>query len=412
MPASVSAFDALLSTRTAKDAHDLFGVVCAAVDASGTVFYKNQAGRRSLSSDESIPYDAFFSCYSVSKPLTTISALQCVERGLIGLDDDLSGHLPELAQQPIISAAADGSFSYEPAKKALTLRHLLTHTSGLAYDGSHPLISRWRKETQGLPPMWKCGDLLQAYSTPRLFEAGESWQYGSSIEWAGLLVSRLNGGKPLGQYMEENIFRPLGATDSTFHPNLKPNLQKRRLEMVGRNSEEGFEPAPEHWLYPEDAKDDCGGLGLFSTVPDLIKVIGDLASTSPVLLKLDTIETMTTPQFESHVGVNKGLAGMQASSSSFMYQNLIGEGPIAEDGSMNVGFGLGGVVTLKDTVNLPKNTLTWGGMPHLAWLVNRHLGVAGLLASQVVPPGDAKSNSLISYFLQEVVRQARPRVSL
>lgn len=268
-----------------------------------------------MSSDEAIPYDAFFSCYSVSKPLTTISALQCVERGLIGLDDDLSGHLPELAQQPIISLAADDALSYELAKNSITLRHLLTHTSGLAYDGPQPLIARWRKETQGLPPMWKCGDLLLAYSTPRLFEAGESWQYGSGLEWAGLLVSRLNGGEPLGQYMEENIFRPLGATDSTFHPNGRPDLQKRRLEMVGRNSEGIFEPAPEHWIYPEDPKDDCGGLGLFSTVPDLIQVIGDLASTSPVLLKLDTIETMFTPHFEYHEGVNKGMVGMQVSSS-------------------------------------------------------------------------------------------------
>ncbi|KAK7419946.1 hypothetical protein QQZ08_010649 [Neonectria magnoliae] len=406
MSTSVSEFNELLSKRTASDSNDLFGVVIAAVDASGSIFYQNQAGRRSLASEESVPHDAFFSCYSVTKPLTTISALQCVERGLVGLDDDLSGHLPELAKQPIISAAADGSLAYEPAKKAITLRHLLTHTSGLAYDGQNPLLARWRKETQGLSPMWKCGNLLQAYATPRLFEAGESWQYGSSLEWTGLLVSRLNGGKTLGHYMEENIFRPLGITDSTFHPKDKPELEKRRLQMVMRSSDGSFEPATENWTYPEDAEDDCGGLGLFSTVPDLIKVIGDLASKSPVLLKLDTIETMFTPQFEFHDGVNKGLVGMQ-----FMYQNLIGEGPLNGDGTMAVSFGIGGVVTRKDTTNLPKNTLTWGGMPHLAWFVNRDLGVAGVLASQMVPPGDAKSNTIIAYFLQEIARQAAEKAS-
>ncbi|KAL2669801.1 hypothetical protein Neosp_015246 [[Neocosmospora] mangrovei] len=134
MSASTSQFDQLLSDRTAKEVDDLFGVVVAAVDPLGNVFYKNQAGRRSLSSDEPVPFDAFFSCYSVTKPLTTISALQCVERGLIGLDDDVSGHLPELAKQPIISANSDGSLHYEPAKTAITLRHLLTHTVGLCYD--------------------------------------------------------------------------------------------------------------------------------------------------------------------------------------------------------------------------------------------------------------------------------------
>lgn len=346
-----------------------------------------------------------------------------MERGLIGLDDDVSGHLPELAKQPIISANSDGSLHYEPAKTAITLRHLLTHTVGLCYDAQNPLIVRWRKEEQGVvTPLWKSGNLLQAYGTPRLFEAGESWQYGSAMEWVGLLVSRLNGGVSLGEYMEKNIFAPLGATDSTFHPAKRPELEKRRLEMVMRTPEGGFVPAAEQWLYPEDAKDDCGGLGLFSTVPDLIKVFGDLASKTPVLLSLRSIELMFTPQFESHQGVEKGLVNMKVSllsvkkysglgiltsCSKFMYENLIGEGPINKDGGLNLNFGIGGIVTRKDTVNLPKNTLSWGGMPHLGWFVNRDLGVAGFLAGQVVPPGDAKCSSIIGSFFQEVVRQAK-----
>ncbi|KAJ3540904.1 hypothetical protein NM208_g3737 [Fusarium decemcellulare] len=307
-----------------------------------------------------------------------------VERGLIGLDDDVSGHLPELAKQPIISAAEDGSLSLEPPNKAITLRHPLTHTMGFAYDGQNPLLVRWRKETQGLSPQWKCGDFLQAYATPRLFEAVQ--------------VGR--------QYMEENVFRPVRATDSTFHTHERPDLEGRRLQMVTRKPGGGFEPATSAWTYPEDAPVDCGSLGLFSTVPDLIKVMGDLASKKPVLLKPETVDIKFTPQFESDDGVKKGLVDMQ-----FMYQNLIGEGPLAEDGAIKVAFGIGGAVTLRDTVNLPKNTLTWGGMPHLAWLANRDLGVAGILASQLVPPADEKSNTMIATFLQEIVRLAKERAS-
>lgn len=92
-----------------------------------------------------------------------------------------------------------------------------------------------------------------------------------------------------------------------------------------------------------------------------------------------------------------------------MYQNLIGEGPLNDEGAMKVGFGIGGAVTLRDTVNLPRDTLTWGGMPHLAWFANRGLGVAGVLASQVVPPPDAKSNTMIASFLQEMVGLAKKR---
>ncbi|CAI6095291.1 unnamed protein product [Clonostachys chloroleuca] len=397
---SAAAFNLSINESIAKEANGLFGVVLAAIDGSGNVFYKNQAGRRSLSSKETLPYDAFFSCYSVTKPLTVICALQCVERGLIGLDDDVAAHLPELCQQPLTSLSND-SLSYTSPTRPVTLRHLLTHTSGLAYDGTNPILTRWRKESQDLPPQWKCGDVLKAYSTPRVFEAGQDWHYGSGVDWAGLLVSRLNKGKTLGQYMEENVFRPVGATDSTFHPKQKPDLEKKRLEMVGRSSTGGFEPAPPYWPYPEDATGEAGGLGLFSTVPDLIKVIGDLASKSPILLNAASIDLMFTPQFQSHEGVREGLIRMQ-----FMYQNLTGQGPLGEDGKMNVAQGIGGALTLQDTANLPKNTLTWGGMPHLAWFVNRDLGVAGIFASQLVPPGDRESNAMIASFFKEMIRQA------
>jgi CubicO group peptidase (beta-lactamase class C family) len=268
--------------------------------------------------------------------------------------------------------------------------------------------------------------VLKAYSTPRVFEAGQDWHYGSGVDWAGLLVSRLNKGKTLGQYMEENVFRPVGATDSTFHPKQRPDLEKKRLEMVGRSSTGGFESAPPYWPYPEDATGEAGGLGLFSTVPDLIKVIGDLASKSPILLKAASIDLMFTPQFQSHEGVREGLIRMQVSQAQFyprlandscthdakqlivqfMYQNLTGQGPLGEDGKMNVAQGIGGTLTLQDTANLPKNTLTWGGMPHLAWFVNRDLGVAGIFASQLVPPGDRESNAMIASFFKEMIRQA------
>ncbi|KAK7222845.1 hypothetical protein V2G26_010848 [Clonostachys chloroleuca] len=370
---SAAAFNLSINESIAKEANGLFGVVLAAIDGSGNVFYKNQAGRRSLSSKETLPYDAFFSCYSVTKPLTVICALQCVERGLIGLDDDVTAHLPELCQQPLTSLSND-SLSYTSPTRPVTLRHLLTHTSGLAYDGTNPILTRWRKESQDLPPM-------------------EMWRCAQSILYTAC--------KTLGQYMEENVFRPVGATDSTFHPKQKPDLEKKRLEMVGRSSTGGFEPAPPYWPYPEDATGEAGGLGLFSTVPDLIKVIGDLASKSPILLNAASIDLMFTPQFQSHEGVREGLIRMQ-----FMYQNLTGQGPLGEDGKMNVAQGIGGALTLQDTANLPKNTLTWGGMPHLAWFVNRDLGVAGIFASQLVPPGDRESNAMIASFFKEMIRQA------
>lgn len=123
--------------------------------------------------------DQLYWIASCTKLIASIAALQCVERGLITLDESLSAHLPELASQPIIAASGEKEFfEMREATNPITLRQLLTHTSGVVYDFLNPTLAMWRNsrgEKFGrLPETGRTEEI----SYPRIAEAGETWNYG------------------------------------------------------------------------------------------------------------------------------------------------------------------------------------------------------------------------------------------
>lgn len=117
----------------------------------------------------------------------TIAALQCVERGQVSLDEPIERILPELANLDIIeplevaSALANKPFTLKPSTKKVTLRQLLSHTSGLAYDTTDPLIQAWRASRQE-EPLGFTGKIVEAFVVPLLFEPGEGWAYSGGID--------------------------------------------------------------------------------------------------------------------------------------------------------------------------------------------------------------------------------------
>src|SRR6202012_4071704 len=139
---------------------------------------------------------------SCTKLLASICALQCVERGQITLDEPVGKIVPEIANPKIVKLdeSAEGGFTLTPAKTAITLRQLLTHTSGNAYEWGDPRLSAWRKAQPPVPQEQK-GKTAVTYNTPLLFEPGEGWVYGGSLDWAGEIAGRLNN-MSLGDYME------------------------------------------------------------------------------------------------------------------------------------------------------------------------------------------------------------------
>lgn len=229
--------------------------------------------------------------------LTTIGVLQCVDRGLIQLDDGVASVLPELANPKIISKELGNKWGFElsPATTPITVRHLITHTSGLSYDAMHPLLRSWR-ESRGEALLVMSGLVIEACSIPLLFEPGTSWGYGCGLDWAGVLVQRLNGNVTLGEYMAANIFAPLGIQQTSFRPFDWPEKGAHMAQMFSRMTD-GV-PAKMQSPYPQRARDESGGMGIATTPADFAAVLCDLLREEPLLLREDTARLMFTAQFE------------------------------------------------------------------------------------------------------------------
>ncbi|KAF4964442.1 hypothetical protein FSARC_7628 [Fusarium sarcochroum] len=369
------------------------GVVFGAFDKT-EIFYDKSEGQLKKDKGNQITLDSTWCGFSCTKLLTTICVLQCIEKGLVAIDDPVGNILPELENPQIITSDLDGSFKLTRAKKQITLRHLITHTSGLSYDAMHPVLVAWRK-SRGESPLVMSGKVSEAFSLPLLFEPGSNWVYGAGLEWAGVLVERLNSTK-LADYMQDQLFAPLELKSSTLRPSMRPDISERLAQMWHRSDNGELTPIPSP--YPLDARDDSGGMGLVTSTSDFIAILQDLLKNQPVLLKPDSISAMFTAQFERETTQYRGLIKQQA-----MHKQLTGD----TTGHPEVAFGLGGLIVQGPTPNLPANTLTWNGMPNIGWFVNRDQGLGAIYVSQVLPAGDPKSVELLGEFWKELWARER-----
>lgn len=361
---------------------------------------------------EPIALDSTFVLGSCTKIITAIAALQCVERGLITLDEPIDKVLPELAEQPLITtetpAAAPSfdaldappppssiKFELGPAKTPITLRHLLTHTSGVSYDVMDPRIQAWRESRgEGIEAM--SGKLIQSFSTPIVHEPGSSWCYGSGYDWTGLLVGRLNK-TTFGEYLEENLFKPLGMESSTFHLEKAEHVREKLVGMSVRAGAEAGGLVSGDAGLADPAQDELGGVGLYSSVPDYLKALGDLLKDKPVLLKPETVELLFTPQLE--------VGGVPYETMNALSPILWGH--FMSDPGFKANHGLGSALLTEDATvsGTPKGTIRWSGYSGPMWAVNREKGLAWFYATQVLPFGDVESGKRAEAFGKAVFAQ-------
>ncbi len=197
--------------------------------------------------------DHIFRIQSMTKALTSVAVMQLVEKDIIGLDDALNELMPEMVDIPILTA--EGELIHSTSK--ITLRHLLTHTSGFGYDFLEPRLQNFNNEKENWP---------HEYS-PRMSEPGVLWRYGEGIDWAGKVVEKLSG-KDLETYFREYITGPLGMNSTWF--NVPENLHHKIVSYGVRAGSDYTEyqrvPVNEVEFY-------SGGSGLFSSPEDYMKFI-------------------------------------------------------------------------------------------------------------------------------------------
>ncbi len=213
--------------------------------------------------------------FSCSKVVTAAAAMQLLERGLIDLENPLEWYIPEFAGAKFIRDGKEIS-----SKRQIKLRDLLNMTSGIAYpgdghEGSQPISELWGE----LDKSYHDGKMLttmefakRAGSCPIMYSAGEEWMYGSSADIFGAVVEAVSG-KKFGDYLEENIFAPLGMDDTAFYV---PEQKLDRLAVFYDGAGERRKKLD--WVnlciydHTSDPNFQSGGAGLFSTAEDYSKL--------------------------------------------------------------------------------------------------------------------------------------------
>jgi CubicO group peptidase (beta-lactamase class C family) len=194
------------SLRAAVERGDVPGVVAMATGRGG-VRYQGAFGLAEAAPARPMTVDAIFRIASMTKAVTSVAAMQLVEQKRIGLDDPAEKYLLEFARVQVVESfdAATGAYRVRPAATPPTIRHLLTHTSGLGYDFTSPIVRDFKPRN---------GDTFAV--GPLLFDPGTRWIYGTSTDWVGRLVETVSG-QTLDEYFREHIFTPLGMTDTYFN---------------------------------------------------------------------------------------------------------------------------------------------------------------------------------------------------
>jgi CubicO group peptidase (beta-lactamase class C family) len=247
---------------------------------------------------------------SCTKLLTAVAVMQLVESGEVTLDQDLSDILLEFKPPiPVCTFRSDGKLVVSSTDTALTLRILLTHTSGMVYEDGSPEVQAWRR---ALPEssifhesnLRRDGKIERDFVYPLIFPPGAPgrWNYGTSIDWAGQVVERVNKHRlSLGSYLQKHIFEPLGlSSDMTFRPLLDPEKAKRLFARTRTHPDNSLSLDPMHEKRHRNSVDDSGGGGCYGTVRDYICILESLMLDDGKLLKTSSVTELLRPQLPDH----------------------------------------------------------------------------------------------------------------
>jgi CubicO group peptidase (beta-lactamase class C family) len=347
------------------------GAVAAVADRDG-VTYTRQAGVRQAGEPAAMTQDTIFWLASMTKAIVSVAALREVEAGRLSLNGDLAGLLPEFADLKVLEGfGEDGAPRLRPARRAPTLRDLLTHTSGFGYAFLSEDLTRWHATTGAADPN---GGTRAAHVLPLLHEPGEAWSYGIGIDWAGLAVEAASGQR-LDAYLAEHILGPLGMTDTGFAPVDPSRRATAHLRVEGT-----LFPAPTPPGGTE-AEVLSGGGGLHGTAPDYIRFLRMLLNGGELdgarILKAETVRALSEVQTGPlKAGAFKTANGVLTTDFD-LYPDML------------TGHGLATVVTPEATKEgRSPGALNWAGIFNTYFWADPEAGKAGVLLTQLMPFGD------------------------
>jgi CubicO group peptidase (beta-lactamase class C family) len=375
--------DIAIRMQKAVQAGEIPGLVLALGDRYGTRLEAG-FGSRALGGAEAMAPDSVFWIASMTKAITGVAAMMLVEAGKLSLDTPAAALVPEIGALGVLEGFDEaGQPKMRAAKRPITLRHLLTHTSGYAYDMWSADIARFRKAT-GTPAVGTCRNA--ALALPLLFDPGEDWTYGIGIDWAGKMIEAATG-ETLGAHLTRVIFEPLGMVDTSFK--LRPDQRARLAAMHGRGADGALSVIP--FEVPQEPEFETGGGGLYGTARDYLvfaRMIlnggkhGDIR-----LLKAATIAEMARDQI-APLSVRPMISAVPSATRDADFFP-----------GMANGWGLTFLVNRKPSPQgRSAGGLAWAGLGNTFYWIDHGRGTAGIFLSQILPFFDPEAISLFREF--------------
>jgi CubicO group peptidase (beta-lactamase class C family) len=250
------------------------------VARKGQVAYLHAAGFADVEANRPMTTDAIFRLASMSKPVTSVAAMILVDEGRLRLDDPVSKYVPEFKGQKVLVPGKDGAEDkLVDAEREVTVRDLLTHTSGLVYvfpGVPSPLAKRYAEAKINFgfgPTTERIGDNVKRLAAlPLAHQPGKAFTYGLSTDVLGRVVE-VASGKDLDEFFRERIFAPLRMADTAFLPPPEKAGRVAALYKLGEDGKVVRQEKGAAWSYDGSKTYFSGGAGLLGTAPDYARLL-------------------------------------------------------------------------------------------------------------------------------------------
>jgi methyl acetate hydrolase len=372
-----SACDGVLQ-RVATGKDRVPGVVAMITDGAANI-YEGAAGERLLGSGQPMTTDTVFALFSTTKAITGTAILQCAEEGKLDLDAPAKTYVPDIGKLQVLEGFdAAGKPQLRAPKRDITTRMLMLHTAGLAYDFFNASYLRLAQE-HGQASVITC--TKASLMTPLVFDPGDKWEYGSNLDWCGLIVESIRGQR-LGEVMKERIFAPLGMEDIAF--SLIPSMRARLAAIHQREADGSLTPLPDLQL-PPDPEVHMGGHGLYGSIGEYMKFIrmwlNAGAGPQGRVLKKETVEAAVRNGLQAHQAVVMlpGIIPTLSNDAEFFP-------------GLKKSWSYTFMVNDEDApTGRPAGALGWAGLANTFYWIDRKNGFGGYWATQILPFGDPTS---------------------
>ena len=360
--------------------------VVAMVVGRDRVLYHEAFGKQDVARDLAMQKDSIFRIASMTKPMTSTAVMMLVEEGKIGVDDPVSKYLPRFGQPKILTAVDDarGTFETRPATKTMTIRHLLTHTSGIGYSWSDPGLAVAQRATKS----------TNDSELPLVSEPGERWNYGASTRVLGDIVQVVSGQR-IDAFLQDRLTGPLGMMETAFDV---PVVKHARVVTVHQRTNGRLVEVPNPASLAVVVRGDGG---LYSTASDYARFVQLILNRGQAggrrLLTGETVDAMTRNQMGA-VRVRLQPTADPPRSRPF---------PI---GAGQDTWGFGFQIAAPTTSTAPHRkpgSLTWAGINNTHFFIDPASGIGAIVLMQVLPFYDEAALRVLDGFEERLYRQLR-----